>query len=127
MADSYEGGGQGRIYINGRLLAEATKTSVNAQSNDQLVKTLHKGAAGFSDGAGETSGSIETAVPRKGYELDFVQAVTSKATLQLVIVNGGRRHQTWCRFLNAKWDNAVDSPVLLSADWQGGELKSVGG
>ena len=123
--DKYEG--KGIIQLNGRTLAEATKISVTVKSQDSLVVTMIKGATGFSDGPGITEASIESAVPLKGYEADFVEAVRSKQTVKLVTMSGGRRHQTEGRITESSWSNQVDSPTLLTASFQGKMLKSLGG
>jgi hypothetical protein len=123
--DKYEG--KGIIQLNGRTLAEATKISVTVKSQDSVVVTMLKGMTGFSDGAGMTEASIESAVPIKGYEADLVEAVRSKLTVKLVTLSGGRRHQTEGRITEAAWSNQSDSPTLLTGSFQGKMLKSLGG
>jgi hypothetical protein len=123
--DKYEG--KGVIQLNGRTLAEATKISVTVKSQDNPVVTMIKGFTGFSDGPGMTEATIENAVPIKGYEFDFVEAVRTKATVKLVTMSGGRRHQTEGRIGESSWSNQTDSTTLISASFTGKMLKSLGG
>lgn len=126
MAEVNKYEGVGEIYVSGRLLAEASKCTWTVVSNDQKVMTMKRGLAGFSDGPTETSISIESAIPRKGYEYDFVTAVKEKKTVTIVTKSGGKRHQVSGRFSQAEWSNSVDSPSLITAQFQGGAVDSVG-
>lgn len=115
------------IQINGRTLAEATKVTITVTSNDMEVNTMAQGFAGFSDGPGKTEVSIENAVPKRGYEFDFVEAVRSKQAVTIVALSGARRHRTEGRIKDASWSNATDATTLLSANFTGKMLKSLGG
>lgn len=126
MAEVNKYEGVGEIYVNARLLAEASKCTVTVVSNDQKVMTMKRGLAGFSDGPTESSISIESAIPRKGYEFDFVNAVNKKLTVRIVVKSGGKRHQFSGRFSQAEWSNSVDSPSMISAQFQGGAPESLG-
>ena len=85
----YEGAAE--VQIGGRTLAEATKARVSIRANDNKVNTMRKGFAGFSDGPTEAEVTIDTAVPKEGYEVDFWDAVKRKRELRVVIVKAGRR------------------------------------
>lgn len=123
--EKYEG--VGLIYLNGRLLAQATKVSVTVKSNDNVVNTMVLGFNGFSDGPGNAEATIESAIPKKGYEVDFVECVRKKKTVDVVVLSGGQRHKTQGRITEAKWDNATDSTTLMSASYMGKMLASRGG
>jgi hypothetical protein len=123
--NAYEGAAE--IQVNGRTLAEATKVTIRVMANDTEVNTLVQGFAGFSDGPGKCEISIESAVPKKGYEFDFVEAVRSKATVTIVSKSAGRRHRSEGRIKDAEWSNQTDAPTLLSANFTGKMLKSLGG
>lgn len=116
---TYEGRGQ--IFCNGRLLAEATKASFSVKSNDNDVMTMGKGWAGMSDGPTTSEATITSAIPRKGFEKDFVTAVVKKETVKIVVIVGLKRIQFEGRFTNADWDTAVDSSTLISAGFKAGE------
>jgi hypothetical protein len=123
--DNYEGRGQ--IFLNNRLLAEASKCTSRASANDNEVNTMHKGFAGWADGPGKVEVTVESAVPKKGYEADFIDIVRSKKTVTLTVISGGRRHTTTGRFQTAEWSNDVAASTVLTASFVGTMFKSRGG
>lgn len=126
MAELQKYEGVGEIYVNARLLAEASKLTVTVTSNDQKVMTMKKGLAGFSDGPTESSITVESAIPRKGYEYDFVNAVNKKLAVRIVVKSGGKRHSFNGRFSQAEWSNSVDAPSLITGQFMGGAPESLG-
>jgi hypothetical protein len=126
MAELQKYEGVGEIYVNARLLAEASKVEVTITSNDQKVMTMKKGMAGFSDGPTETTISIESAIPRKGFESDFVTAVTQKKPVRITVKSGGKRITVNGRFTEARFNNQVDSPAMLSGSVSGGAPEILG-
>lgn len=121
----YEGAAE--IYVNGRLQAEAQSADVTVDANDNVVTTMQKGFAGFSDGAGSSKITVKSAIPRKGYETDFVDAVVKKKDLTLVVKSGGRRYQFFGRFQSAAWGNATDATSMLTGEFVGSSPKALGG
>jgi hypothetical protein len=121
----YEGAAE--IYVNGRLQAEAQSADATVDANDNPVVTMQKGFAGFSDGAGSSKVTIKSAIPRKGYETDFVDAVVKKRDIAIVIKSGARRHRFEGRFQSAAWGNGTDATCMLTGEFVGGLPKSLGG
>lgn len=121
----YEGAAE--IYVNGRLQAEAQSCDVTVDANDNAVVTMQKGFAGFSDGAGSSKLTIKSAIPRIGYETDFVDAVVKKKDIAIVVKSAGRRHQFHGRFQSAAWGNATDATTMLTGEFVGGLPKTLGG
>lgn len=121
----YEGAAE--VYVNGRLQAEAQSADVAVDANDNVVTTMQKGFAGFSDGAGSSKITVKSAIPRKGYETDFVAAVTEKKDVVIVVKSGGRRHRFEGRFQSASWGNATDATSMLTGEFIGGSPKTLGG
>jgi hypothetical protein len=121
----YEGVAQ--VYIKGRAQAECRKATVTSTSNDNPVKTMGHGFAGFSDGAGETSIDIESAVPKKGFEKSFMAAVVGKETVQIVYKSGGARHSSTGRFTESTISNDIESPAVTTGKFMGSELDIKGG
>lgn len=119
--------GAAEIYVNGRLQAEAQSADVSIDANDNVVVTMLKGFAGFSDGAGSSKITIKSAIPRKGYETDFVDAVDQKKDVAIVVKSGGRRHQFEGRFQTANWSNATDATSMITGEFIGGSPKTRGG
>lgn len=67
---------KGRIFVfnedgAGGLVAECTSFSVDFNTNDNDVVTLADGFTGITPGAGTVSVSIDTAVPRTGFEMEW--------------------------------------------------------
>ena len=123
--ETYEGPAE--IYVNGRLLAQATKSSFSVKGNNNPVNTMKLGLAGKSDGARSAEGSVETAIPRKGYEYDFVDKVRTGAYLRVVVKSGGQRHTFDCWVETVDWSNATDSPAAKTISFMGRAPDSVGG
>ena len=121
----YEGAGE--IYVNGRLQAEASKCDVAVDANDNVVVTMQKGFAGFSDGAGSSKITVTSAIPRKGYETDFVACVVEKKDVVIVVKSGGRRYRHEGRFQSVSWGNATDASTMLVGEFVGGLPKARGG
>lgn len=126
MAEQTKYEGVGEIYVNARLLAEANKCEVTITSNDQKVMTMKKGMAGFSDGPTETSISVESAIPRKGFESDFVTAVAQKKAIRITVKSGGKRITVNGRFTESRFSNSVDSPAMISGSFSGGAPEILG-
>jgi len=119
--------GPGKLYINGRLLAEAKKCTVRIRGNNNQVMTMHKGLAGKSDGVRTAEASIDNAVPRKGYEVDFVALCISGKEVSLVCLSGGRRHQFPMWVEDCELANGTDQDAGFAVTLQGGAPKSLGG
>lgn len=126
MADTaYEG--TATVIINGRVQAECKKISVSLDSQDNEVNTMVKGFAGFSDGPGKATVSVESAVPKKGFEFSFARAVVEKRTVSLVYKSGGTRFQLTGRFTKAEMNNDAESPAMTSGEFTGSMPKLTGG
>lgn len=123
--EKYEGPGE--IYVNGRLQAEARKISVTVNSNDNPVNTMRKGFSGFSDGPTSSEASIESAVPKLGYETDFVDHVKKKRGVVIVVKFGGQRHRFEGRITSASWSQATDETAMITGSFVGGGPESLGG
>jgi hypothetical protein len=121
----YEGAAE--LYVNGRLQAEAQSADVAIDANDNVVVTMQKGFAGFSDGAGSSKITVKSAIPRKGYETDFVAAVNEKKDVTIVVKSGGRRHRFEGRFQSVSWGNGTDATSMLTGEFVGGTPKTLGG
>lgn len=120
MAEQQSYEGPAEIYSNGRLLAEARSFRVTVTGNNNKVHTMKRGLAGKSDGPTESEGVIESAIPRKGYEVDFVKLVVNKKYVRIVqrCGNTRRTYNGWIESTDESF--AVDSPALQTATFMGG-------
>lgn len=87
---TYEG--KGKIFVNGRLQAEANDARKRVISNNQKVYTFHKDLAGKSDGPNEVELTLTGAVPVAGYETDFEEMLKDKTYCEVVTVKAGKRN-----------------------------------
>ncbi len=88
--------GPAQVFFGSRALAEAGSVSVSIQGNNRKVYTMRGGRAalrGRSRGPVESELKIESAIPKAGYEADFIRACVVNADVRVVVVSGGQRHQ----------------------------------
>ena len=88
---SYEGPGQ--LQIDGQTIAEAETVRVNIRSNNNRVYTMLRQFAGRSKGPTETEISIDNAIPRAGFEIDFTRRIVADADVRVTVLVGGQRLQ----------------------------------
>lgn len=122
--ETYEGAAE--IYINARLQAQANKASASVKGNNNQVLTMRLGFAGKSDGATTSQITITSALPRKGQEFDFRQAVTQKKTFVVIIKSANQRVQFDGYFEDVQWDNAVDAATMQTATFMAGAPRFLG-
>lgn len=122
---AYEGPAE--LYVNARLLAEAKSCTVRFRANNNPVNTMQKQFAGKSDGVRTSEISIDNAVPRKGYEVDFVKLCMEGKEMSIVYKSGGRRHQIAAFVNECELTNGTDRDAGYSVTLMGGPPKSLGG
>lgn len=122
--ENYEG--QAEIYAQGRLLAECQDFSLTVKANNNKVYTMKRGLAGKSDGPRESEATIKTAIPRKGYEVNFMDHCAKGKILSITYKSGGKRHTIDMWVDEVQSSNATDSPATQSITLSGGPPKSVG-
>ena len=112
--------GPGEIYANSRLLAEAASITVRTMSNNNKVRTMKKGLAGFSAGPTEVEIRIDSAVPKAGYEVDFKTIVERKLAMEIVHVDAGgvrRRYEGWVD--DCEQGQSTDAAATMSMNFVG--------
>lgn len=82
---------QGQIFIEGALCAEEVTFSTSFKTNNQDVITQAKGFAGVTPGAGMTDVTIEEAIPRAGFELDFYKWAKNRTAIEIVGWRGSKK------------------------------------
>lgn len=119
--------GKAEIYLNGRLLAEAQSINLTVNSNDIQVGTIQKGFAGFSDGATNCEAQIDSAVPRKGFEMDFQRAVAEKKTIVLVLkITATQKIRAAGRLTTAQNQSGFNTETKASTTFMGGKPDFIG-
>jgi hypothetical protein len=117
--ESFEG--PGTVSVNGRVLADATKLSVKISTNDNDVLTMRKGWAGTSDGAMTTDITIDSAVPRKGMEADYIQLITARKPVSMTVKLAGKRITATGKFRDLDATQDVSSPANMQVSFKGGQ------
>ncbi|MCC7542355.1 MAG: hypothetical protein IT379_39420 [Deltaproteobacteria bacterium] len=115
--DNYEGPGE--VYANGRLIAEARNVRVTTTTNDREVTTMTKGLAGFSKGPTRSEASIEQAVPKAGFPVDWEEITIARTPIRLVVVHGGKRRTHVGRFTQYEASNSVDDAASANLSFVG--------
>lgn len=105
--------GPAEFQIDGRTIAEARSVSIRVTKNNRRVYTMHKGMAGKSAGPEESEITTECAVPRAGYEKDFLDALQKGTELRCVHKSGGKR-RTYAVTVDDYEENAsADEPTAM--------------
>lgn len=113
----YEGALEMRV--DGTLLAEATSGSVREASNDRPVTTMHQGLAGFSDGPATAEAQVSTAIPRRGFEFNFLRALSEKREVEVVLKVGGKRRTYAMKVMEADVSGSTDASAVHNIRMQG--------
>lgn len=112
---TYESGGE--LYLNGKLLAEVTKYTVNHMGNLNKVVTTKKGLAGTAAGPLEVEISVTSAMPKAGMELDYYSALVNRTAMTFRRRAHGqtRSYTVKADGLDESYDasNAADATVKL--------------
>lgn len=84
---------QGLIFADGILLAEAPDFEVSFNTNNQPVVTMAKGFSGVTPGAGQTDVTINEAIPRAGFEIDFYKRAKDRSAVKITGWRGAKKMQ----------------------------------
>lgn len=122
---TYEG--KGKIFVNGRLQAEANDVRKRRMANNQKVYTFHKDLAGKSDGPREVELTLSGAIAKAGYETDFEEALDDGAYVEVVTVKAGKRvtYAGWIE--DYEEADSVNASSSYTMTFQGKKKGSSGG
>lgn len=98
------------VAFRGSVLAQAENVEITYTSNDNPVRTLSLGLAGFSDGAEECSLRFRSAVPLRGMENDYADFCMKHRTIQFTIREADAISTFEGRFMTVGSSSAVNSP-----------------
>ena len=108
------------VYINGNLLTEESKVEVKRVDGGQTVKTVAKGVAGRSPGAGMTNISVTNAVPSSDFELDPGPFMVANEPVEITVFAAGRTFTVEGSITDDNFSHGVDSVAELSFNFEGG-------
>jgi hypothetical protein len=73
-----------------------------------------------------TTISIESAIPRKGMESDFIMYVTKRKPVSITVKVAAKRITVGGRFKTLDVNQGIDSAAGISTEFTGGEPQVVG-
>lgn len=101
--------------IQNALLSEHGKLSVKRSNGAALVKTVAKGLAGISKGAGMVEVSVENAVPAAGFEYDAGDVIEGLVPIEIGVVGpAGKELKFTGYIMEDDLSHAVDSASSYS-------------
>ena len=116
--EKYEGPAE--VYVRGRLLVEAKSCRARTSNNNNKVYTMAKGLAGPSRGPIESEIQLESAIPKAGYERDWLGHLLAGDFLKVVIKTGGRRIEFNCWCEDQEIQNSTDAAAVENVTLMGG-------
>lgn len=84
---------QGQVFIDGILMAECPEFETNYNTNNQPVMTQAKGYSGITPGAGQVTLTIQEAIPRAGFEIDFYKRAKERTPIKVTTWRGSKKLQ----------------------------------
>lgn len=106
--------GPGEIQLGSKTLAEATSVRITIAPNAASVVTMKKGMAGFSDGAVSCTLAVESAVPKAGLEVDFIDLCINLRPVTVSVLFAGKRYSFDGKVTDLSTSNAVGSAASAS-------------
>ena len=79
------------LFVDNTLIAEQQNVEATHSGGFQEVNTTEKGLSGFSPGSAKMTLKIDSAVPRAGYELDYLKHVYNGNILDVVFFRAGKK------------------------------------
>lgn len=73
------------VFVDQMLLSESTSVSIDTDPKLNLIETMQKGFSGASPGAEMTTISIESVVPRAGFEIDYLSKVQGVQVVEITV------------------------------------------
>jgi len=104
------------VVINGAVLSEEARVTIDRRSNAQQVNTVAKGYAGDSPGAAMMTISVDNAVPSEDFEFDPGPYMLTLKPVEIKIFAAGRSLKTDGRITDDNFSHAVDSNSNLRFD-----------
>lgn len=111
--------GPAKFFVNSRLMAEARSVSARVTKNNKRVYTMHKGMAGKSAGPEESELTCECAIPRAGYEKDFLRSLQNQEDLRVELHTGGTRRTFLVTVDDFEQTSSADEPASFRVTMSG--------
>lgn len=122
--EDYEG--PATLIFENDIQAEAQSVRVTVSSGANPVKTMRKGLAGKSDGAGQCDIAVTSAVPKAKLEGDFIRVCVRKAFVRVVFVLAGIRYQVEGWVQDVTVNQQQDTQATVDVNIMGGLPQETG-
>lgn len=109
----------GYAFLDGQLLAESQKVSIEADPQHQVIRTMYKGFAGISKGAASAKASVSNAVPKAGPEYDYITVCQDGTPIEFIAWLANKRFSSKGFMMNVKGDFGEGEPATFSFDFEG--------
>jgi hypothetical protein len=109
--------GPAKIQVNGRTIAEAVSSTLSMDGGRKPVLTMHKGLGGFAQGPIQGSVEMEQAVPKSGFDQDFLTLLQSGSEVEISIAAAGKRIIVPAVINTFELRNGVDTAAGVRTQW----------
>ena len=82
---------KGTLFVEGIVVMQAVEFSIDYNTNNNPVRTLALGFAGVTPGAGETTVSITSAVPKTGFEISYHKWAIERKAVEVLGYRGASK------------------------------------
>lgn len=110
------------MFVDGILLSESTTVSVESDPQLQPIFTQQKGFAGVSPGAEQTKISVDSAVPRAGFEVDYLKRAQGVSVVELTFFAHSQKNTTRGFITSVKQSYGVSQAASVSFEFLGEPL-----
>lgn len=115
----------GWVIYNGQALTEATEVDFEEESNDKAVDTILKGRSGYSSGPETCKLTLKSAVPLKGYEVNFHALCRLHKTVRVRYRMAGLERTVEGRIMTVKSSYGVGGAAALDVSIDGKVVSEV--
>lgn len=116
----YENGGA--LFLGQVQLTESMTFEIEHDAGNSPVVTA-KGFAGVSPGAQAVSGTIKSAVPRSGFDFDYITKLQDTEVLDLVYFRASKKVKAKVFLMKCKETLGIANPAEFTADFHGTPVK----
>lgn len=121
--ENYEG--RTAVFLDGVLLSDAASLRATYKTNDNRVKTMVRGTAGFSAGSTDVDGTITMPPLRDGMRVDWLEVVLRRKTVRLEYEHAGRRRIAEGRITDYEHSASVDQTAEVTLTFAGAPVGSL--
>lgn len=107
------------VLIDGTLLTEENRVTINRSANSIAQNTVAKGYAGESPGAGMVTITVDNCVPSKDFELDPGKYIFKNRKCQITLIAASRQLTTPGFIISDTLEHGVNAESKLEFQFRG--------